>query len=337
MKKYMIYIAVLSLTLLASCEKYLLGPDPENTPVSNFEYLWQEADHKYSYFEYKSIDWDSVYSVFRPQVHNEMSDHALFDVLAEMLNVLEDGHVNLQSDFDRSRNWDWMLDYPKNFNRTIISRNYLGEDYRITGPLLNQVIDSVLYVYYGSFASTISQANLNELMQRAQGLRGVIIDIRSNGGGSSYNAFRLAACFTDSSYNFARDRVKMGPGSNDFSPWTTMTVTPRSGQRFSGPLILLCNRGVYSAANYFTQMMKANPRATLIGDHTGGGGGVPAYGELPNGWIYRFSSTQAVNMEGEHIENGIEVDVRKDLHPLDEALGIDTILEYALDYLRADS
>jgi C-terminal processing protease CtpA/Prc len=93
---------------------------------------------------------------------------------------------------------------------------------------------------------------------------------------------------------------------------------------------------VCSAANYFTQMMKANPRAVLIGDHTGGGGGVPAYGELPNGWTYRFSSTQAVNMQGEHIENGIEVDIRKDMHPLDEALGIDTILEYALDYFPTE-
>lgn len=113
-----------------------------------------------------------------------MDEKELFSVLAEMLNELRDGHVNLRSLFDRSRNWDWFLDYPANFNETILYRNYLGDDYQITGPLDNQIIDSVLYVYYGSFASAVTEENLNELVTRAEGLKGIFFDIRDNGGGS---------------------------------------------------------------------------------------------------------------------------------------------------------
>jgi len=36
-------------------------------------------------------------------------------------------------------------------------------------------------------------------------------------------------------------------------------------------------------------MMRVNPNITLIGDRTGGGGGTPAFLELPTGWMYRFS------------------------------------------------
>ncbi|MBW6457972.1 MAG: S41 family peptidase [FCB group bacterium] len=336
MKTLRLYIPLLIAALLfsVSCEKYLLAPDPTNDPVSNFEYLWQELNNKYTYFEYKSVDWDSIHTVYRPQVHDAMSDRELFDLLAAMLYELRDGHVNITSPFDRSRNWSWYLDFPQNFNETILYRNYLGSDYRITGPLHNQIIDSVLYVYYASFANRISGANLDALMDRAEGLKGVIIDIRNNGGGSSGNAYALASCFSDSSWTYGKNRVKTGPGPDDFSPWNTLSINPRSGKRFSGEVVLLCNRNSYSASNLFAQMLKALPNVTLMGDDTGGGAGIPAFGELPNGWIYRFSATQTIDPQGEHIEHGVSVDIRVDLDPADEAQGIDSMLETALDLFR---
>ncbi len=336
MKKLKINIPIfLTMVLLTvSCERFLLAPDPQSDPVGNFEFLWHELNNKYSYFEYKSLDWDSIYTAYRPQVREDMSDRELFDLLAAMLYELKDGHVNITSPFDRSRNWSWYLDHPQNFNETIIYRNYLGNDYRITGPLHNQIIDSVLYVYYASFANRISTAHLDALMERAEGLKGVIIDIRNNGGGSSGNAYALASCFSDSSWTYGKNRVKTGPGPDDFSPWNTLSVHPRSGKRFSGEVVLLCNRNSYSASNLFALMMKSLPNVTLAGDNSGGGGGTPAFGELPNGWIYRFSATQTINMQGEHTEHGVPVDIRLDLDPADEALGIDNILETALDLFR---
>ena len=321
-------------SILISCEKQFLSSDPANNPVSNFEHLWNEVNNKYSYFEYKNVDWDEVYKTYRPLIHDGMSDKELFDVLADMLFELKDGHVNITSPFDRSRNWDWYLDYPPNFNETIIFRNYLGKNYWITGPLHNQVIDDVLYVYYASFASTISQANIDELMERAHGLKGIIIDIRSNGGGSSGNAEALASMLTDKPYHYGYNRIKNGSGKGDFSPWKELIISPRSGNRFTGQVILLCNRSSYSSSNLFAQMIKSRPNATLMGDQTGGGGGIPAFGELPNGWIYRFSASQTVNLQGEHIESGVPVDIALDLNPEDEANGVDTILETALDILR---
>ncbi|MDV7395568.1 S41 family peptidase, partial [Arthrospira platensis SPKY1] len=145
-------------------------------------------------------------------IREEMSDQELFSVLSDMLFELKDGHVNLTSPFDRSRNWEWFLNYPPNFNKTIVYRNYLGNDYRITGPLHNQVIDSVLYIYYESFASEIKQFHLDEIIVRAKDMKGIIIDIRNNGGGAARNGTLLASVLTDVSYVYGYSRVKSGPG-----------------------------------------------------------------------------------------------------------------------------
>src|SRR3954467_15153209 len=104
----------------SACGKLLIGPDPANSPASNFDILWKTVDEKYSYFTYKNIDWNAVYAKYRPKVKDGMKSEELFQVMDDMLFELHDGHVNLISSFNVSRNWEWYLGYPQNFNNTIL-------------------------------------------------------------------------------------------------------------------------------------------------------------------------------------------------------------------------
>ena len=320
--------------LLTSCEKMLLHPDSEAEPMVVFEYLWQDVRNRYSYIDVKRINWDSIGEAYSKHFYSGMSEKELFEVLSEMLFELRDGHVNLSSDFDRSRNWSWFQQYPDNYNQNIIDKNYLKKDFLITGPLQNQVIDSILYVNYRSFGNTIDDKHINALMDRAKGMHGIIIDVRHNGGGNLNNGYKLASCFADSSMVYAYQRYKTGPGPENFTSWGEMTIEPRKGERFGGPVVLLTNRRSYSASTFFAQMMRVIPRATVIGNNTGGGGGIPMFGELPNGWRYRFSATQTVTPEGDHIELEVPADIQADIQTGDEARGIDSIIELALNYIR---
>ena len=332
--KAFIYIPSIAFLFLSNaCEKAVLTDDPGHDPINVFDALWQDLDNRYSYFNVKSIDWDSVRTVYRPKVQMSMTEIELVDLLADMLFVLKDGHVNLQSSFDRSRNWTWFLDYPPNFNPTIIERTYLGTTFRQMGPFRVQTIDDNVYAYYGSFASTIEETHLDALLELAEGKKGIIVDIRNNGGGSLQNARRIASCFIDKPYVYARSRIKTGPGENDFSGWKNLIIEPREGKKHTGNVVVLTNRNCYSAANSFAQMASVLPNTVLIGSQTGGGGGTPVYAELPNGWIYRFSATQTINPEGEHIEFGVPVDVEANLTIQDELAGIDTVIETALNWL----
>ena len=113
---------------LTSCELIFIGPNPSTSPKAIFDEAWTFADREYSFFEFKNIDWDSVYTVYSSQVTDDMDEEALFEVLANMLYELRDGHVNLRSSFDRSRNWTWFLNHPPNFNYDLLERNYWKED-----------------------------------------------------------------------------------------------------------------------------------------------------------------------------------------------------------------
>lgn len=334
MKRSINLLAFGLFVFFSSCEEKFVTPDPVSDPLNNFNFLWEDVKNRYSYFELKNINWEGVRNAYRPLVKEGMSNQELFDLLADMLYELQDGHVNLTSEFDRSRNWDWFLGYPPNFNATIVERTYLGRNFRMTGPLRNQVIDSVLYVYYPSFSSTITENHLQILMARASSLKGVIIDVRNNGGGSLHNARLLASCFTDEEVDYARERRKLGPNPGDFSEWQTLSFPSKKGLRFKGKVIVLCNRACYSATTFFAQMMKVLPNVQLLGDQTGGGGGAPSSGEMPNGWQYRLSVTQTVNLDGAHIETGVPVDIAVDMQREDLINDKDTLIETALALLR---
>ena len=332
MKKTINLILLLSL-FLGSCEKALIEPDPTNGAVANFDLLWKTVDEKYSFFDYKSIDWDSVYQVYRPMVKEDMSQQELFDVMADMLYLLQDGHVNLTSGFDVSRNWSWYLDSPENFDYSLLERNYLGDDYQITGPFINKMIGNVGYIRYGSFMSDFSDSQMQYLIEKYKEADGIILDIRNNGGGSIALIERLASYFVQEEQLTGYVRYKNGPDHHDFTSFYPQTVAP-AGKTFEQPVVLLTNRSVYSAANAFASQMATLPHVVLMGDRTGGGGGAPYSGELMNGWLFRFSTTQMVDENKNQIENGVPVDIEQDILPSEQVEGIDSILERALEYFN---
>lgn len=322
------------LFFLFSCEQWLVPPDPESDPVAVFDVLWEDVNRRYSFFTHKDIDWAQVRADYRPRVNEQMGQLELYDVLAEMLFELRDGHVNLSTGFNRSRNWEWYRNFPVNYDENLIEQEYLGGDYWISGPLQHQVLDEVLYVNYRSFGQRISEANLQVVVERARRSRGVIIDVRNNGGGNLSNAELLASAFAGAETEYARQRIKSGPAPDDFGPWESMTVSPWEEGTFTGNVMVLTNRRSYSATTFFAQMMKALPNVTLLGDQTGGGGGTPVFGELPNGWTYRFSATQTVDPDGRQLEDGVVPDLRLDLNPAAVRRGEDNLIETAIVLLR---
>lgn len=309
----------------------------------NFEHLWKTVDEKYSFFEAKNINWDSVYRVYSGKVNLfEGNSIDFFNLMADMLFVLEDGHVNLSAGFDLSRNWEWYLDYPQNFNFTVLERNYLVQDYQISGPLHSAIIDSVGYLYYGSFSSEITESLIDYVMlkftekvnKQEIAVKGIIIDVRDNGGGFVSGADLLAGRFADEKRLVSRRVYKTGPGHGDFSEPHDEFIEVKGGKRYEGKVVVLTNRSCYSATNFFVNAMKQIPNVTIIGDKTGGGGGLPINDELPIGWRYRFSTTQSFDPTGYNIEFGIDPDIDVDMDPDDEKNGVDTILETALTYIK---
>jgi C-terminal processing protease CtpA/Prc len=90
---------------------------------------------------------------------------------------------------------------------------------------------------------------------------------------------------------------------------------------------------VYSAANEFAVYMKALPNVRLVGDHTGGGAGMPFSSSLPCGWTVRFSAVPMYDAQGQSAEFGIEPDYNIQQTDEDFAKGKDTLIEFARQLL----
>ena len=128
---------------------------------------------------------------------------------------------------------------------------------------------------------------------------------------------------------------KTGPGHGEFSSMEPHYLEPSSNLRWHKPVVVLTNRHVYSAANEFVMYMKALPQAKIVGDHTGGGAGMPFSSSLPNGWSVRFSAVPTYDAQRQSIEFGIDPDYRVDITDADFARGRDTIIEFARQLLAS--
>ncbi len=336
-KNILIGFWALLAAVLFSCEKLFIEEEAADDPVTVFDEIWTFADRHYSFFQEKGVDWDSIYDEYRAKVRPDMGQVELFDLCAAMLYELRDGHVNLVSPFDRSRYWEWFLDSPENFYYSIVQRHYLQDRQRYLGPLqLVRLQSDVYYVYYGSFAESVSENNLNTLintLNSAGGRPGLIFDVRNNGGGSPDNARDIAARFTNEKRFAGTNYIKSGPGHEDFIA-DEVYINPHDGPRFDGEVVVLTNRRSYSATTYFAQYMKVLPKVTLLGDTTGGGGGIPAFRDLPNGWMLRLSSSRFLDPEGNSIEPGVKPHIALDLSPESINEGRDDMIEKAIEIIR---
>lgn len=305
----------------------------DDTPQGNFEALWKIIDEHYCFLDYKQqeigLDWNAVYHKYKVRVDKDMSSLQLFEVLSDMLSELRDGHVNLTASHDLGRYWAWYEKFPANISDTLL-RRYMGTDYKIASGVRYRILDdNIGYVRYESFSTGIGEGNLDEVFSHILLCRGLIIDIRDNGGGEITTAEKLAARFCNEKTLVGYIQHKTGTGHSDFSDMEPRYIEPSSGIRWQKGVCVLTNRHVYSAANEFTMYMKAMPNAKIVGDHTGGGAGMPFSSSLPNGWVVRFSAVPSYDANRRSVEFGIDPDYNVQLNQADVLKGEDTLIEFA--------
>lgn len=332
--RYILFV----MTFVVACTSCHEQEEFENDPYGNFDALWTNVDRHYCFFKYKNIDWEAIGQKYRAQLRPEMSSTALFEVCAEMLKELRDGHTNLVSAWDVSRYWIWEQ-YPKNYDERVINEYYLNFEYKQASGIKYAVLSNNFgYMYYGDFSSGIGEGNLDSVLAYLASSDGLIIDVRDNGGGFLTNVEKLVGRFITEKIHAGAISHKTGPGHDDFSEPYNYYLEPADDTRikYLKPIVVLTNRSSYSATNNFVSIMKTLPNVRVVGDTTGGGSGLPFTFDMPNGWMVRMSASEITDPNGVVTEFGVEPSLgcKVDMTEEEIARGKDAILEKAFEVLK---
>jgi len=116
------------------------------------------------------------------------------------------------------------------------------------------------------------RADVDQVLR--QGARGIILDLRDNGGGLIMEAVSVASVF------LADGTIVSTRGRN--SPEQVFTATGGAVPNRI-PLVVLVDHGTASASEIVTAALQDRHRATIVGTHTFGKGVFQEVEQLPNG------------------------------------------------------
>ena len=324
-------------------------------PEKNFEALWGTFNKRYAFFKERKVDWQAQYKQFRPKVDAKTTDKELFKIMCDMLSPLKDGHVYLKA---------WRLGLPeycpeelpwflKEFNTRKLERQYAAmveQTLKANGIAAPKTSAKVLsYTHNDQFGYLLVRefegvnrrkldAGLDEALGAMDGIKGLIIDIRLNPGGTTGFTYRIANSFADKRRIGHHERTKKGPGEKDLGPLRTFHLQPPDAKKkrrtFTGHIILLTHGASYSASDLFAMILRELPHVKIIGEPTNGIFFNMLERKLPNGWKYTLSfqvnyTAKMVCLETKGVPVHVEVlNQRADLEK-----GIDPVVTKALEML----
>ena len=321
---------------IGACTSPFLPEEPDATPLAVFDAFWSDFDAYYAFFGDKSVDWDAVRSVQRARVDDSTDERELFTVLQDMVSGFEDGHITIVTPFASWAYDGWRTNHPANYDAALVARHSSGTLRAMgAGMRAGRLRPDIGYIHISTFAGHGFGDAFNRALLELGDVAALVLDVRSNGGGSDVNSDAVLQRLADRSRVYGFASYRNGPRHTDFTAPRPKHVAPGGGTRFAGPIAVVTNRGTFSAAEDFVLATRVLPDVIVVGDTTGGGSGNPYWRELPNGWSFRLSRWRVVGADGLFYEGtGIPPHVPARLEDNDRLNGIDSMLRTAEEQLR---
>ena len=254
-------------------------PVTEEAKRAAFDEMWQAFDKDYAMFVIKpDVDWTHLREEYRPKALAAKTTGEFAQVCAEMLAHLRDLHVWLRSSGE---------DIPV-FNRPRSANANPSAVELLVGPLGRSgavawavTTNNLGYLVIDNWSDDQIPAQCDRALKALRGVKGLIVDVRLNGGGSENLALKVAARFIGRPFVYGFDRERNGPRHEDLSERNSRVVEPRGPWRFDKPVILLIGQKCMSSNESFIGMMMGDTNLTTMGDHTCGSSGDPEIIKLP--------------------------------------------------------
>jgi len=329
-----------------------------NTPLSNFDVFAETWAEHYPFFPEKKTDWPKVVADNRSRVSDATTPEQLFGILSRMIAPFEDAHSSisassikrlfagartspssLTSAAERDQAWALVSRYVTGTLQTFcqgrVEFGMLGADIGYV-----RIRSFSGYSSDGSFESglTALEAALDTVFANSRSWKGLVIDVRVNGGGADPYGLAIARRLTATPYTAYAKQARSDPvDATKWTPEQTSVVQPSNRPSFHGPIVELIGIQSISAAETFTQaLMNRQPQITRIGETTQGVFSDVLSRTLPNGWRFGLANERFVTNGRYYDHFGIAPDIAvESLTPAARATGRDAAIEKALSLLQA--
>jgi hypothetical protein len=340
MKKMSHLVIVFVIAIIFSCTDVIVTPPDSNQNIEDFEAAWNRINDVYPYLEFKKINWDSIYTAYRPLAEDARGDE-FYLVLRDMLYELKDGHVYYQTDgggevypFYPQRHFKDRHAYSP-----FVVRKYFDKELRLSesGSVEYEIIPgNVGYAFLSDFDEDYLINEFPATLEYLKNTKGLIIDVRQKRGGSYANIEAVVTRFITSPLE--------RPGFYVLGDkWDLPPFQPQGPFTYTNPVVVLINGSTFSAGELCTEILKQLPNVTAVGDTTGGGsaGGTSeppnARTEfyLPSGKLIDIGTVDNRRYDDLPWEwLGIAPDIRIEQTEADINAGRDKQLEYAIQILK---
>ncbi len=170
-----------------------------------------------------------------------------------------------------------------------------------------KIPNDIQYIRLSSFISKNAASEIESILTNSSGMKGFIIDLRSNPGGLLTNAIYISDMLL-------KGGVIVSTVDRDSYKTTTRA---RFQQVTDKPIVVLINKGSASASEILSGALKDNHRATIIGEQSFGKGLVQEINRLPdeagmNITIQRYLTPSGRDINKKGITPDIVVELTKE-------------------------
>jgi len=319
---------------IAALPAACLAP-PADTPMGNFEAFAAFFEQNYAFFDLYGVDWQARVNAARSDIRPDMSDRDLFQVMAQMMAPLRDGHLELNGRDGRRD-----LTFEPNVGRThraltaTAERNGRSREDEVDafheafwrGNVQERILQGEgefagnKRIQYGIVDGDIGYITLVTLAGYSRGRPDPERDLRvvNDVMEEALQGFQQAAVravIIDLSVNYGgfdfvsraiAERFATEPihaytkyaGDAENPIRTRVMLNPSRGTRFEGPVYVMTSNITVSAGEILTMALRALPNVTHVGEPTRGALSDVLDRTLPNGWELSLSNEVYLDSNG---------------------------------------
>ena len=162
------------------------------------------------------------------------------------------------------------------------------------------------YIRFDGFQPPITKES-RQALERFRNSRGIVIDLRRNGGGDLSVLLPIASYFFDKKTLFAKDSTRSGKPLSEFAGIFKLPLelyVGRSGdQIYSGPVVILVDARSASSSEVFAAGMQDSQRAKIVGSQSCGCVlGIAKPREMKGGGVLEMSEVLWFSPNGRRLE-----------------------------------